>query len=90
VCQSFPEIRFESWDINLHLFRKSIRTEREGLQDESFNQKSWEAEIWFGRDDPGYLRHNLYEEEVAKATLFIPELFLRAIKDLSVKIVKTL
>ena len=53
---------------------------------ESFNQKSWEAEIWFGDNEPQYLRHNLYEEEVAKATLIIPEPFLRTIKELSVKI----
>jgi hypothetical protein len=53
---------------------------------ELFNQKSWEAEIWFGENEPQYLRHNLYEEEVAKATLFIPEPPLRTIKELSVKI----
>jgi hypothetical protein len=53
---------------------------------ESFNQKSWEAEIWFGENEPQYLRHNLYEEEVAKTTLIIPEPFLRTIKDLSIKI----
>jgi hypothetical protein len=53
---------------------------------ESFDQKSWEAEIWFGENEPQYLRHNLYEEEVAKATLLIPETFLRTIKELSVKV----
>ena len=53
---------------------------------ELFNQKSWEAEIWFGENEPQYLRHNLYEEEVAKATLIIPEPLLRTIKELSVKI----
>ena len=53
---------------------------------ESFNQKSWEAKIWFGENEPQYLRHNLYEEEVAKATLIIPEPLLRTIKELSVKI----
>ena len=53
---------------------------------ESFNQKSWEAEIWFGKNEPEYLRHNLYEEEVAKATLLIPEPFLKKIKELSTKI----
>ena len=55
---------------------------------ESFNQKSWEAGIWFGEDEPQYLRHNLYEEEVAKTTLIIPEPFIRTIKDLSIKIEK--
>jgi len=53
---------------------------------ESFNQKSWEAEVWFGENQPQYLRHNLYEEEVAKATLIIPKPLLRTIKELSVKI----
>jgi hypothetical protein len=53
---------------------------------ESFNQKSWEAEIWFGKNEPEYLRHNLYEEEVARAPLLIPEPILRRIKELSIKI----
>ena len=53
---------------------------------ELFNQKSWEAEIWFGENEPQYLRHNLYEEEVAKTSLLIPEPFLRTIKDLSIKV----
>ncbi len=62
-----------------------------GLKDkefetESFNQRAWEAEIWFGDNEPDYLRHNLYEEEVAKTTLFLPEPFFRMIKELSVKI----
>jgi hypothetical protein len=57
-----------------------------GFNTELFNQRSWEAEIWFGENEPQYLRHNLYEEEVAKATLFIPEPLLRTIKELSVKI----
>jgi hypothetical protein len=53
---------------------------------ELFDQKSWEAEIWFGKNEPEYLRHNLYEEEVAKATLVIPEPLLKKIKELSIKI----
>jgi hypothetical protein len=53
---------------------------------ESFNQKSWEAEIWFGKNEPDYLRHNLYEDEVARATLRIPESLVRKIKELSIKI----
>ena len=38
------------------------------FETESFNQRSWEAEIWFDEKEPDYLRHNLYEEEVAKTT----------------------
>jgi hypothetical protein len=56
------------------------------LRTELFNQRSWEAEIWFSENEPQYLRHNLYEEEVAKATLIIPEALLRTIKELSVRI----
>lgn len=53
---------------------------------ESFNQKSWEAEIWFGKNEPHYLKHNLYEDDVGKATLLIPDPLLKTIKDLSVKV----
>jgi len=56
------------------------------FETESFNQKSWEAEIWFGKNEPDYLRHNLYEDEVAKATLLIPESLLRRIKEFSIEI----
>jgi hypothetical protein len=57
-----------------------------GFATESFNQKSWEAEIWFGENDPPYLRHNLYEDEVAKTTLYLPVPLYRLIRGLSVKI----
>ncbi len=65
--------------------------DRFGLADkefatESFNQKSWEAELWFGEDDPPYLRHNLYEDEVARTTLYLPAPLYRLIMELSVKI----
>jgi hypothetical protein len=53
---------------------------------EFFNQRSWEAEIWFGEKDPPYLRHNLYEDEVAKTNLILPEQLYQRISDLSVKI----
>ena len=53
---------------------------------ESFDQKSWEAEIWFGENDPPYLRHNLYEDEVAKTTLFLPKQLYKTIQELSVTI----
>jgi hypothetical protein len=56
---------------------------------ELFNQKSWEAEIWFGKNEPDYLRHNLYEDEVARTTLLIPEPLLEKIKDLAVRIERT-
>jgi hypothetical protein len=53
---------------------------------EFFDQKSWEAKIWFGENDPSYLRHNLYEDEVAKTTLCLPESIQRTIRKLSVDI----
>jgi hypothetical protein len=53
---------------------------------ESFDQKSWEAELWFGKDDPPFLRHNLYEDEVARTTLFLPVPLYSLITELSVKI----
>jgi hypothetical protein len=56
------------------------------FETESFNQKSWEAEIWFGRETPSYLQHNLYEDEVARTTLQLSEPILMTIKELSVKI----
>ena len=65
---------------------KAFRLNERHFRTELFNQKSWEAEIWFGDKEPRYLRHNLYEEEVARATVFIPERLLRAIKELSTKI----
>jgi hypothetical protein len=53
---------------------------------ESFNKRSWEAEIWFGENDPSYLRHNLYEEEVAKTILYLPGNIHRMIQERSVQI----
>jgi hypothetical protein len=56
------------------------------LKIESFNLKSWEAGIWFGQNEPQYLRHNLYEDEVAKATLILNESLYETIKKLSINI----
>jgi len=52
----------------------------------SFIQRSWEAGIWFGENEPQYLRHNLYEDEVAQTSLLLPETIYEMIKELSVKI----
>ena len=65
--------------------------DRFGLADKEFetgcfNQKSWEAEIWFGKNDPPYLRHNLYEDVVAKTTLTLPEKLYQSIIQTSVRI----
>ena len=52
----------------------------------SFNQRSWEAKIWFGETEPPYLRHNLYEDEVAQTTLQMPASVLDVIRETSIKI----
>jgi hypothetical protein len=51
-----------------------------------FDERSWEAKIWFGDDEPAYLRHNLYEEEVAAAPLVVPAGVLETIRNVSVRI----
>jgi len=51
-----------------------------------FDTRSWEAAIWFGRDEPGYLRHNLYEDVVATAALVLPEPLLREVREASVRV----
>jgi hypothetical protein len=61
------------------LAEKDFRTE-------SFDQKSWEAKIWFGENDPPYLRHNLYEDVVAQTTLHLPGSVLEAIRESSIRI----
>jgi hypothetical protein len=62
-----------------------------GLEEEefrvvAFNERSWEAGLWFGPQDPAYLRHNLYEDEVAETSLRIPEDLYRTIIRLSVAV----
>jgi hypothetical protein len=52
----------------------------------SFNQKSWEAEIWFGKNAPSYLSHNLYEDDVARTTLYLPASLYQWIMETSVRI----
>lgn len=56
------------------------------FEKESFNQKSWEAEIWFGDNYPPYLKHNLFEDEVAKTALIIPEELYKKIEEISIKV----
>ncbi len=70
-------LAFISPDSPFGLREKDFRTE-------SFNQRSWEAEIWFGKNAPRYLRHNLYEDEVAQTAFHVPEDVFGMIKRLSV------
>jgi hypothetical protein len=64
---------------DLSLSRKPFRTER-------IDERSWEAKLWFGDHEPPYLRHNLYEDEVAAAGLTVPRPLLASIREMSVKI----
>jgi hypothetical protein len=63
-----------------------LRLSEDRFETRSFNQRSWEAEIWFGKDEPAYLRHNLYEDEVATAALVLPNDVIAKIKDISIRI----
>lgn len=56
------------------------------LKTRAFDERSWEAKIWFGDGEPAYLRHNLYEEEVAEEALVVPAGVLAAVEDISVRI----
>lgn len=65
--------------------------DRLGLSEEElvtylFNQRSWKAESWFRRSESNYLRHNLYEDGVATATLILLADVLAALREISVRI----
>jgi hypothetical protein len=51
-----------------------------------FDQRSWEAKIWFGEAEPAYLHHNLYEDEVAGTALVLPGRLLDTVRAMSVRI----
>ena len=63
-----------------------LRLSEDRFNTRSFNQRSWEAGIWFGREEPAYLQHNLYEDEAATAALMLPGDVIAAIKEISVRI----
>jgi hypothetical protein len=52
----------------------------------AFDERSWEAQIWFGDDGPDYLRHNLFEDVATEAALVLPGDLVASIRDLSVGI----
>ncbi|HVP89976.1 MAG TPA: hypothetical protein VMS75_02045 [Terriglobales bacterium] len=56
------------------------------LETVRFDQRSWEAGVWFGPDEPEYLRHNLYEDEVARAALLLPGPLLREVRETAVRV----
>jgi len=65
-----------------------LKLEEADFQTESFNQRSWEAGLWFGppENEPGYLRHNLYEDEAARTALILPAVLYQALTVMAVKI----
>ncbi len=63
-----------------------LRLSSDEFDTRSFNQRSWEAKVWFGEDEPSYLRHNLYEDEVATAALMLPADVIADIERISVRI----
>jgi len=64
---------------SLALSERAFRTER-------IDRRSWEAKLWFGDREPAYLKHNLYEDEVAAAALIVPHPLLASIRDIAVRI----
>jgi hypothetical protein len=64
----------------------SFRLSAEKFETVHFNQRSWESTIWFGDNEPAYLKHNLYEDEVARAALLLPSSLLAEIKALSIRV----
>jgi len=56
------------------------------FQTESFNQKSWESGIWTDESAPHDRSNEIQKELVAKTTLVLHELFIRRIKEISVRI----
>ena len=58
----------------------------DGIDTRHYDQKSWEAEIWFDKGEPAYLHHTLYEDEVATAALLLPAKVIASIKETSVRI----
>jgi hypothetical protein len=63
----------------LALSERPFRTER-------IDERSWEAKLWFGNREPAYLKHNLYEDEVAAAALIVPGPLFAAVKDRAVRV----
>jgi len=67
----------------------SFRLEKPDLELHAFDQRSWEAAVWFGPDpsaDPPHLRHNLNEDQVASTALIVPADVLNEIRTVSVEV----
>jgi len=90
LCVCMPislQARIQSRSIELYLSREPVRTEWEAFRDRIHSIKNHGKQRYgSAKNEPDYLRHNLYEDEVAKATLLIPESLLRRIKEFSIEI----
>jgi hypothetical protein len=51
-----------------------------------FEEKTWEAELWFPEETPAYLHTNLYEDDVTRATAVVPAGFAAEMAEVAVKI----
>jgi hypothetical protein len=54
-----------------------------------FDEKTWEAELWFPCESPAYLHTNLYEDDVAREALMVPGKFSRLLSDIAVRVERT-
>jgi hypothetical protein len=64
----------------------ALRLAKESFKTRRFDERSWEAELWFGASEPVYLHHNLYEDEIAETALLLPAPGLEAIRETAVRI----
>ena len=54
-----------------------------------FDEKTWEAELWFHGDTPDYLHTNLYEDDIAMASVVVPDGFAKEISGIAIRIERT-
>jgi len=64
----------------------ALRLADETFSTRRFDERSWEAKLWFGPDDPAYLHHNLYEDEAAETALLLPPSLFAEIRETAVRI----
>ena len=64
----------------------SIGVENEYFRVIEITEKAWEADVFYEGEPPGYLYHNLYEEEISDSFLNLPEKIHSDIIEISVSI----
>jgi glutathione synthase/RimK-type ligase-like ATP-grasp enzyme len=65
---------------------ESIKLNPPDFKTRDIVQKSWEADIFYRGRIPNYLYHNVYEEQIAEAELFLPEAHIDRIKQAAAEI----